>query len=314
MKALVIGYSSIARRRMMPAMLATGVTSLDVASLSKDAVDWGEFGPGKLYRSYERAINSSDADFVYISTINSEHARLAKLALERNLHVMIDKPAVLSVAEANDLVAIARSRGLVLAEAIVWFYHPRVQTALDFFGNLEVTHINAIFSIPSLPASDFRYRQYLGGGAINDLAPYMVTSGRIFFKTAPRAVHAWEDKPASGVDISCSILASHNPGRAMTGFIGFTTAYCNMLEVLGPNISLRMDRIYSPPANLSTSLFVQNDLGTKSIDFPPADNFALFLQRFFAAMRGETRLAGRFTDEFIADSATMEALRVAAKT
>ncbi|HVY32881.1 MAG TPA: Gfo/Idh/MocA family oxidoreductase [Caulobacteraceae bacterium] len=67
-----------------------------------------------------RAFTDADAflgglDVVTIAAPASAHAALAAKALERGVHVYVEKPIALTVADAQALVALAEARGLVLA-------------------------------------------------------------------------------------------------------------------------------------------------------------------------------------------------------
>jgi scyllo-inositol 2-dehydrogenase (NADP+) len=61
------------------------------------------------------ACSSEDVDLVVIASPNDTHYRLGRAALEAGKHVVIDKPFVLSTAEAGELIALARSGGLCLS-------------------------------------------------------------------------------------------------------------------------------------------------------------------------------------------------------
>jgi len=55
-----------------------------------------------------------ELDLVVVCTVNSEHGRLARAALEAGKHVAVEYPLALDPAEARELVALARTRGLLL--------------------------------------------------------------------------------------------------------------------------------------------------------------------------------------------------------
>ena len=72
--------------------------------------------------SFEKAVESVDA--VYIATPHHLHYQQAKYALEHGRHVLCETPMVLQEAQAEELFAIARERGLVLLEANKTAYCP----------------------------------------------------------------------------------------------------------------------------------------------------------------------------------------------
>lgn len=73
---------------------------------------------------------ASRADAVVVATPTASHARLARFFLERGLDVLVEKPMTASLAEADDLVAFARSRGRVFAVGHVERYNPAVGAVL----------------------------------------------------------------------------------------------------------------------------------------------------------------------------------------
>ena len=56
----------------------------NISSKRKKAFSW--------YRNYSFALNHSNADLVYISLPNAFHYYWAKKALNKNYHVIVDKP------------------------------------------------------------------------------------------------------------------------------------------------------------------------------------------------------------------------------
>lgn len=74
------------------------------------------------------------ADAVVVATPTASHAELVTYFLERNLHVLVEKPMASSLSEAEVLVALARSRGRVLEVGHVERYNPAVDAALSRLG------------------------------------------------------------------------------------------------------------------------------------------------------------------------------------
>ena len=77
--ALVLGGSSIARRRVVPAFDRLGVT-VDIASRT---AGWpaARSGPGVTFTDYADALARSRASLVYVSTRNHEHVEWTGAAL-----------------------------------------------------------------------------------------------------------------------------------------------------------------------------------------------------------------------------------------
>jgi predicted dehydrogenase len=68
----------------------------------------------------------SDVDGIVIATPVRTHYRLAKEALLHDKHVLVEKPLTANVAEAEELVALAKERGRILMVGHTFEYNPAV--------------------------------------------------------------------------------------------------------------------------------------------------------------------------------------------
>ena len=110
MKVLILGCSSIALRRVLPALenLAQ-VTMVDIASHRPLPPEVGAFRKFRAgFTDYGAALHGSDADLVYVSLHNSAHQAWIDAALDAGKHVVADKPAFLDAAPAAASLARAR--------------------------------------------------------------------------------------------------------------------------------------------------------------------------------------------------------------
>ncbi|HEU5250510.1 MAG TPA: Gfo/Idh/MocA family oxidoreductase [Thermoanaerobaculia bacterium] len=95
---------------------------------------------------------ASQADAVVVATPTVTHAEIAGFFLDRGVHVLVEKPMAARVSEADDLLARARRRHLVLQVGHVERYNPAIQAALDLVSSprfIEV-HRLGVFSPRSL--------------------------------------------------------------------------------------------------------------------------------------------------------------------
>jgi predicted dehydrogenase len=70
------------------------------------------------------------AEAVVVATPTVTHREVAGRLLEHGCHVLVEKPIAASVAEADELVHLARAGGRVLAVGHVEYHNPAVQSAL----------------------------------------------------------------------------------------------------------------------------------------------------------------------------------------
>src|SRR5690606_37203182 len=80
-------------------------------------------GP-KLTTDYDEVLNDPDVAAVVIGTTSGTHYSLGKRALEAGKDVYVEKPFVLHVDQARELIDIAERRARVLMVGHLLEYHP----------------------------------------------------------------------------------------------------------------------------------------------------------------------------------------------
>lgn len=312
MIALVIGGSSLAERRIVPAFHRLGV-ELDVASRTA-AWPAARSGPGATFSDYGQALDRSRASLVYVSTRNHEHVEWARAALDSGRHVVIDKPAALMAGEVFELAALAERRGLLLAEATVYPWHPQCAA----LGALVETHgpltrLVATFTFPPLASGNFRHRAGCGGGALRDLGPYAVTPGRLLFDADPiEMVVRTSTPPGSEVETAFSVILRYPGDRELVGHYGSTTAYVNRLDALGPALAVTLDRAFTTPDHVACRLHGQAGGAPVELATGPADAFALFLEAVLAGIATGDHV--RFRETICRDARLLDQLRASSRS
>jgi predicted dehydrogenase len=267
---------------------------------------------GRVFADYDEALRQSDADLVYVSTRNVDHRALAAGALASGRHVVIDKPATGSVAEATSLVELAARQGRLVAEATVYPWHPqfdRVRSLVEEWGPVE--RAMAVFSIPPLEPDNFRYRADAAGGILWDLGPYAVSPGRLFFDAALESVSACSTtRPGDEVETSFGALLRYTDGRTLVGQFSMTAAYLNRLDLFGPRYRITIERAFTSAVDLPCRVTTEAAGERATIDVPPADAFARFLEDVMSSAA-----AGRhdaFARALLVDAEALARLRAAA--
>ena len=121
------------------------------------------------FEEFTKKINA-----VYIASPHQTHADYVKKCLNKGLHVLCEKPIVLSKQEAIDLYALAKEKELVLMEAIKTAYSP------GFIHLMSLVKSGAIGSIKDVDASFTMLKQgdlrelnpSQFGGSVTELASY----------------------------------------------------------------------------------------------------------------------------------------------
>ena len=90
-----------------------------------------EFSGIPLFGDFAEAIRELKPDAVSINTWPDTHAAYARMALEANCHVFIEKPLADTVAAAHEIAALAKSKGLKLVIGYILRVHPSWQKFVE---------------------------------------------------------------------------------------------------------------------------------------------------------------------------------------
>lgn len=316
MDCLLIGFSSFARRRVIPALAQIdAISTLHVASRSATADQLSQLPKlGRVFDDYDDALRGLPPGLVYISLTNDAHARWVERAVAAGNHVIVDKPAVTALSDAERLVAAARERSVVLAEAVTYAFHPVIAHVKQLFDahDSSPTHVTAIFT-PPLPIDNFRYQRALGGGALLDTGPYFATVGRLLWDADPESVHATiTSRSIDGqVDTGYSALARYPGGCTVIGHFAFTTEYCNRMHLLGPALEVDVPRVFSTPPDMVTELSVRHRDKTSTHEVPAASAVRRFVDAVVAAI--DTADADMYGEILLRDARVLDRLLRAAE-
>ncbi len=171
----VIGTGRIAGRFMTEARAVSGVNVQGVYNPRwESAQEFSRRWEVNAYRDLEAFLQAVDA--VYIASPHGSHYGYAKAALERDRHVLCEKPMVLSRAEGEELAAMAKGRGLVLMEAIKTAYCPGFAQLLGIAGSGTigtVRGVDACFTKLADPGSR-ELTDLEWGGSFTELGSYVL--------------------------------------------------------------------------------------------------------------------------------------------
>lgn len=95
---------------------------------------------------YKHMLNGCNLDAIVIATHVKSHYPLAKAALEAGKHTFIEKPMASSFAECEELVDIAKKKGVVLMTGHTFLYSPVVRKIKEIIAADDIGDIRYICS------------------------------------------------------------------------------------------------------------------------------------------------------------------------
>lgn len=163
----VIGAGAFASRRHLPELQGDSRARL-VAACRRDADELarvtGHFAIPGRFSDWRRMLDQEPLDGVLIATPHNQHFAQAKAALERGLHVLLEKPMALTGREAQELVTLSQAKNLCLCVALnppYWRHTEamRAELAAGRIGTLESVDLrwsgstDAVFGRAPMPDS-----------------------------------------------------------------------------------------------------------------------------------------------------------------
>ncbi|MBE6672562.1 MAG: Gfo/Idh/MocA family oxidoreductase [Ruminococcaceae bacterium] len=166
----------------------------------------------KLYDDPDLLAEDTEIDAVYIATPNVTHFELSKRMLQAGKHVLCEKPITCTIAQYNELRALANEKHLIYMEAMMSAHLPQIAALKQTLATLGKT-VCARFDFCQRSSkidavrrgerfSTFRKDCY--GGALMDLGVYAVYLSLMLFGY-PRDLQAFAT-PVCDVDGSDTVI------------------------------------------------------------------------------------------------------------
>jgi predicted dehydrogenase len=234
-----------------------GFTVTAVGSRSQQSADAfaAEFDIPTAHPSYEALVADPNVDIIYVSTPHPFHAENAMLALNAGKHVLLEKPFTINQAEAQAVVDLAASKGLVVLEAMWTRWMPHIARIHEIIAAGTLGDVRTVIAdhnqhLPLDPSHRINNPD-LGGGALLDLGIYPVSFAWSIFG-APTSVTAISSPTAStGVDRQTAILLGYAGGQQAVLHTALDTAGPNTASIIGTEGWIHIDSVFYTPTSFT---------------------------------------------------------------
>lgn len=187
----------------------------------------------KAYESVEELLLNDDIDAIYVASYHPTHYTYTMRALEAGKHVLCEKPAVLSAAQMEKVVAKAREKKLIFMEAMTVGFNPvykEMKKEIAEEGIGKIVHIESSYGRVSTKVHKHNPKQ--AGGALYDIGIY-----NIFLLTdilgEPAEVTAVSRSNAWGVEGSVSYLGKHENGATSSFYATMDSISGETAKIIG---------------------------------------------------------------------------------
>ena len=247
----IIGTANIARGQFLPGLRAAGGIPAAVAGRDLGrAQAWAEqHGVDRAVAGYQALIDDPDIDALYVPLPNSLHADQTIKALRAGKPVLCEKPLCGTLAEAEQVLSVAKETGTLLWEAFVFPFHAQfaaVQKLLADGAIGELLEIQSDFHFMVGNPANIRLARDLDGGALNDVGCYPVRIALELFGAGH--TDAWATAVWGGHDVDVDTQGSLGfpGGRRLLLTCGMRRAYDTFTRLLGTAGQIQLTNPFHP--------------------------------------------------------------------
>ena len=291
----ILGTGNIARQ------FATGLNSAPGAELAavgsraaETAESFGEqFDIPRRYATYEDFTCDPELDVVYVATPHPMHRDNSILCLEAGKAVLCEKSFTVNAAMADDVIAVARERGLFLMEAMWTRFLPAVVKVRQWLreGAIgDVRMVQADFGFRSgLNPEGRLFDPELGGGALLDVGIYAISFASMVLGPHPEAVESTAEIGTTGVDEQSAFLLRYGGGEIAVLSCGVRTSIPVEARIIGTEGRI----LLHAPFYRGTTVTLTSGENETQLDFPLEGNG----YNYQAMAVGECLRAGKLESE-----------------
>ena len=276
MRVGLLGAGNISRTMAKTIAAMEGVRNYAVASrdLEKARSFAAECGIEKAYGSYEEMLADDNVDLVYVATPHSHHHQWTIAALNAGRNVLCEKAFAANARQAEEMIALAEQKKLLLTEAIWTRYMPSRAMIREIIDGGEIGEVKMVTSNLGYLISGVErmIRPELAGGCLLDLTVYPLNFTSMILGDGYSRITARMIPTPTGVDGQDSVTLEYPGGEmavmmstmyAQTDRRGLIYGTKGMLEVTNINnpsvlsvfeysaSGLRLKKELTPPKMIS---------------------------------------------------------------
>ncbi len=256
LKGALLGFGHVAAEGHAPGWLAR--TDVEIVAAADARPErrtefFASFPEGRWYSTAEDLLSKEELDFVDICTPPGSHAMLVRQALARSLHVLCEKPLVVSPEELRGLPALSAEKERAVVTVHNWRYAPAVAKVAELIasgilGDLRRVRWQTLRNRPAVAVGDagnWRVDPTQSGGGIlvdHGWHAFYVVSG--WMGAAPRTVaarletrkyHEWP------IEDTADLFLVYPSATAEVLLTWADEERANRAEVTGTKAALRLD-------------------------------------------------------------------------
>jgi predicted dehydrogenase len=188
---LVVGVGDIAKKRVIPAILAEPRSHL-YGIVTRDARKADSYPGTAAWATLDAALQDDAIDAVYISSPVAVHAEQAIAALKAAKHVLCEKPVAMNYAQAQEMATAGRASGKLFGVSYYRRLYPKLIRAKELIaqgaiGQPLLAEANYHGWLESEERAWLRDPAMSGGGPLYDVGSHRIDAMNFLFGMPQRA-------------------------------------------------------------------------------------------------------------------------------
>ncbi len=188
---LVVGVGDIAKKRVIPAILAEPRSNL-YGVVTRDARKADAYPGTAAWATLDAALQDDAIDAVYISSPVVMHAEQTISALRAGKHVLCEKPVAMHYAQAQEMAAAGRVSGKLFGVSYYRRLYPKLIRAKELIaqgaiGQPVLAEANCHGWLESEERGWLRHPEMAGGGPLYDIGSHRIDAMNFLFGKPQRA-------------------------------------------------------------------------------------------------------------------------------
>ena len=198
----------------------------------------------ETFSDFRELLERADVEAAVITLPNRLHVPAAVAAFRRGLHVYVEKPLALSLAESDEVMTAWRASGSVGMIGHNYRFSPMHEKARRLIGEGRIGGIVALQSVFSTVGRDlpqWKRRRETGGGALLDLASHHLDLAGWFIGAVPVAI-ACSLRSAQNEDDTVVLQLEFEGGTIAQTLASLSTVEDDRFEIYGDSGRIVVDR------------------------------------------------------------------------
>jgi predicted dehydrogenase len=253
---LVIGIGDIARRRVIPAILAEPRSRLQ-ALVTRDPQKAAAYPGAEVFTNLEVALLATPIDAVYVASPVFLHAPQTIAALSAGKHVLCEKPTALNLADAQSMLAVARVHQRLFAVAYYRRLFPKLIRSRQLIASGAIgqpllaeanCHEWRTNDLPDQPRSWLFNPSLAGAGPLFDIACHRIDAMNFLFGEPASSTGLLSNAVLQApVEDSATVLIQYSLGiHAVVDVRWNSRIERDQFRVIGTDTEINLDPLGGP--------------------------------------------------------------------